>query len=491
MKLPTRYLWVLVIGGLVGCSDQAPPMSVDAAPLQAPRGVVQAPGVVPPGFTPNGVPYRNAAYRHATGRSGGASLTARALMNMGGTTDLEVTTGELNDDAPPYEIRKLQVKLLDDAGDAVWTENENHLSSGYLLRTYGGLARHDDLRVQAQVRVPNASGKHERTGVVTLTERVNLRPDPAVLDVVGPPEAVVGTEVVFSATLAELNGDLSATADCVYLVDDAEVTRSAGVWIGEGDVVSCVLSHVFEDLGEHTVTVLLDHVDPGDWDLRNNTASTTIDVVGVFPLAGWASAAERNETYQRHVWTSSYRSDTNGQKHYTEAAFYGASQRPLTFPARLEALQSSGGVEVDQTILEGMDGPGCYEEAAGVNLVSVCTDEAGGTSVNITRKTGWAQYITTTQRSVRVCHYLPWGSFCTTTWERDSYTENESWGDGSFAELGSDYTFDVTLEDADGLRFPSGAVRFGLTAYDQWVGPSWDRTHQWGREGQTNFGTEP
>src|SRR5258708_2243127 len=66
---------------------------------------------------PNGVHYRESGTRPVTGRSGSASLQARALLGKDGVTELEVTTGTLDSPVPaPGEIRLAQVKLFDPNG---------------------------------------------------------------------------------------------------------------------------------------------------------------------------------------------------------------------------------------------------------------------------------------------------------------------------------------------------------------------------------------
>src|SRR4051812_17540654 len=84
-----------------------------------------------PTLHPNGTPYRVSS-KPATGRSGSASITARALLGKSGGTELEVTTGVLDSTlAPPGNLAKVQVKaLVPNTQRLSFTDNHNGLSGG-------------------------------------------------------------------------------------------------------------------------------------------------------------------------------------------------------------------------------------------------------------------------------------------------------------------------------------------------------------------------
>jgi hypothetical protein len=442
---------------------------------------------------PNGVPYRNPGYTNATGRSGGASLTARALLNQDGTTDLEVTTGDLDGDPPPHDMTRLQVKYLTPAEEEEWTENHNRLGSGYVAESYDGLLRHGFLQAQANVRVPNASGKGARTGVVTVQERINLRPDLAVTGLSGPSEVIVNTAAAFVAGISELNGDLSATSNCVFYLNGNEVTRSVGVWVGEGDSVTCVAVIPFTAVGEHTVTVAVENVVPGDFDLSNNQKSVTVTVTErVYQLRGTASAAQRHWLYRSS--DSDWYIHNEGRT--TEASFYGVSRAaPVRFPAQLTMVQRSGGVLQDEASTEigqAGDDP-CATLLTTRSTVQVCRNSDGyGTFVNITRNGGYATYYTrhTHRETRRYCARYDWLGRCA-AWGSDTiiyyHIHNNSYetvGWGGYTPLGYDYRFDVRIEDDFGQVFESGEVIVPLQGYS-----SHGYYQYWGKQGTVSFGS--
>src|SRR5437763_14317786 len=69
---------------------------------------------VPAYAIPNAKHYRESGVGNATGRSGSAHMTARALLGKDGNTTLEVTTGVLDSGAiPPGSFAKVQFKPFD------------------------------------------------------------------------------------------------------------------------------------------------------------------------------------------------------------------------------------------------------------------------------------------------------------------------------------------------------------------------------------------
>lgn len=438
-------------------------------------------------FLANGIPYRNPGYELATGRSGGATMTLRALMNQDGTTDLQVTTGDFEGTEPPHDFDKLQVKYLDEAAEeAVWTENHRRPGTGLVELGFDGLERHRILQVQGNVTVPNASGKGKRTGVVTLRERVNLRPNLAVLSVAAVHEAFVDTEVSFTAAIAETNHDLSATADCVFYVNGDEAARSDGIFVGEGDQVACQMDHVFTETGTYEVTASVEHVNPGDFDTSDNQATATIEIVDpVVELHGTASAAERHHRYDY----SSYYYDRHDRRDWTHAQLYASGESALEFPASVSIRQSSGGVTRSDVSLGsfGTAGASCEEHVDATTNVRICSDEGGDrTTLNVSYSSGVARYYARRLYQQRwwVCH---WNGYC--HYHYGSYywvtIDNRTVVDGyGYRGLGSDYTFDVALVDADGTQFLSDPV---VVPVDQPYDYPSRYVRQWGRTGFISY----
>jgi hypothetical protein len=266
MTNPTRWAGAAALVLLAACTDTGQAPTASAPRFSSSEGPVLE-GV------PNSVLYRQPAYKHATGRSGSATLSARALLGRDGRTELEVTTGELGAATAPGTISKLQLKLLDPDGVEQTTTNFTGLKGGGIFRTtLDGRAAGSLVRVQANVRGIDWT----RTDVVTITERVNRRPDLAVVNVAAPGLVPVGMRLDVAATIRELNGDLGATGDCVLYVDGVRADQALGIWVAEGDGVDCLFSPVMNDPGQHSLEVRIENVVPGDWDLSNNSASAQV-----------------------------------------------------------------------------------------------------------------------------------------------------------------------------------------------------------------------
>src|SRR5579859_5825298 len=183
-------------------------------------GVLPAMSQSVPGYAiANTKHYRESGVGNATGRTGSAHLTARALLGEDGNTTIEVTTGTLDSGVtPPGSFGKVQFKPLDPDGNAIVTKNFTPLSTptGYYSFSWPTLYRHEQANIQA-----NISGIDNRDDVVTVVDTVKLRPDLAVQRLILPDSPVVATPVAITANIVELNGDTSATTNCQLFVDGA------------------------------------------------------------------------------------------------------------------------------------------------------------------------------------------------------------------------------------------------------------------------------
>jgi hypothetical protein len=227
--------------------------------------------------------YRESGVGNATGRSGSANMTARALLSKDGSSTIELTTGALDSPrVPPGSFAKVQFKPLDQSGNALFAQNFNHLSTptGYYSFTSGALYRKQQIQLQA-----NITGiDQNRTDVVTLVETVKRLPDVAVTNVTAKPSPAFTNQVVnISANVGELNGDSSATTICELFIyqgsnPGSPIDQANNVYVDAGGNVSCAFTHTFTAPGTYTIQVTAANVVPTDWDASNNSASTTITV---------------------------------------------------------------------------------------------------------------------------------------------------------------------------------------------------------------------
>ena len=220
--------------------------------------------------------YRESGVGNATGRSGSANMTARALLGKDGSTIVEVTTGTLDStNTPPGSFRKVQFKPLSAAGNALYAQNFfPPTASGYYSFVSPSLHRAGQIQLQGNI----SDIDRNRTDVVTVVEMVKLRPDLAVESLTFPSSAFVNHPVNISANIVELNGDAAAATTCVLAIDGNVADQVKNVYVDAAGSVSCAFVYTFNATGSHTIGVTAANVVPGDWDTSNNSSSGTIDI---------------------------------------------------------------------------------------------------------------------------------------------------------------------------------------------------------------------
>ena len=220
--------------------------------------------------------YRESGVNNATGRSGSAHMTARALLSKDGSATVEVTTGTLDSTTmPPGSFRKVQFKALNAAGNPTMVQNLfPPTASGYYSFASPSLHRAQQIQLQANINGIDVN----RTDVVTLVETVKVRPDLAVANLNFPSSALANQAVNISANLVEMNADAGATTTCVLNIDGNNVDQVKNVYVDAAGSVSCAFVYTFNTVGGHTIQISATNVVPADWDTSNNSNSGTIDI---------------------------------------------------------------------------------------------------------------------------------------------------------------------------------------------------------------------
>ena len=219
--------------------------------------------------------YRDDGVKNATGRSGDASIETRTLLGRDGIATLELTANGA--------VEKVQVKT-----PAAPAKNFNDT-----VVALGNLPWHTPVSIQANV----ASATGERTEVVDANDVVRLRPDLRVNSVVAPVHALVGLPTIVRVSLTELNGETGAHANVRVLANGSEVDRIDGVWVDAGDTVNVSLATIFDSAGPVDLQVVVDGVDPGDWDDSNNSGSAHTQVYeDADPFYSWDATAHEDTT---------------------------------------------------------------------------------------------------------------------------------------------------------------------------------------------------
>lgn len=413
-----------------------------------------------PTRVPNTRPYRVTATATATGRSGSATMSARALIDREHHGALEIVAGDFV--TPPVgTVTKVQLKAFDGNGDLLYTSNTTGINAPSVALPLDGLERGQAFDVQANIRDVD----NNRTDVLSVTTVGRLRPDLAVR-VSAPETARVGFPVHITATVEELNHDTGARATCALFVDDAQVDQAEGIWVDAGDTVSCAFVHSFAVGGQHQFRVDVANVNPGDWDDANNTAAGSVaiylDEQSFTAVSAWVSESHRH--YRIHN-TGYTRRDLGGtyvrsfdlltdQSADTQGALYAAYVTgALTFPVTQVAVaQWTDDVLIHQGVYNAVAATsvspyitcGHVADDADVAVyVDVCTRPGPVgplTLINYARFVGTVTYFSS--RYDAAWYETPDGIQPIYTY---SYNQREGSTTGTLTALGSTYRFDVRI----------------------------------------------
>ena len=479
----------LILGAMAAaaaaCGD--PSRVVDPARPAADMSAAAAGGFVRPVFHSNAVKYRDSGAQPATGRSGSASLTARALLGRDGITTLDLTTGTLDVSGAPGTLAKTQVKALDASGTVAWTKNFTG-DGGAASYAFPGRLRNS--LVQAQSNVRSIDGT--RTDVVTVATEVKLRPDlrgDSALYV--PPRVTVNLPVSMWMPISEINGDVGARADCVLYVDGSRADVAVGIWVDAGSGADCMFTWTFTELGTHRVQARIENVVPGDYDDSNNASPvTTVEVTrpALFYQAQVGDGHSESSTDFTDAWhsldgmrNSESAASWSYVQDYQYGSFYAYGDAPLEFPLGSVSLsQSTGGQVLDAVEAtdvvptyswgDAQNGGSCLDAMTPSGaFVSICgsrsTDGAAGTvwssSISYARNGGVVTYV-----SHGTLHL--WGYVGDGTPYDDVYINayyNQSQFGTPLVPFGDDYTFTVHVVTSRGELVANPIVT--LTPYSE------------------------
>ena len=333
-----------------------------------------------PQFHPNTQKYSDAGAKPVSGRSGSASLQARAMLAEDGNVLVEASTGILDAATAPGQIRKVQMKILSPAGKQVSTQNFGGSESGRWSTTVARLGVGS--RIELQANVGGIDGR--RNDVVTVTVPVKRRPDVAVDGVVAPTRALAGVPMNVVATVSERNGDMGARASCMLSIDGLLADQAHGIWIDAGQTVSCAFQTQVATVGSHKVSVYVTGVSPMDWDDKDNSASTTIEVLSPEKaLAYSASFTATDASYYSHSKQSASDGSfvdemTNSNTTQTRSlSMTSTTTDTFVFPVRVRSALLADGVSVfdysnDIAIRSSTASADCGELIDGKFFLSVC-----------------------------------------------------------------------------------------------------------------------
>lgn len=442
----------------------------------------------------------------ATGRAGNAKLQARLLYAKDGASLLEITTGSLDStEPPPGYLAKIQVKSYDGDGEVVWADNYNNLvGEGYRSYDYDRFVRGQPYQVQANIRGIDGN----RTNVVTVAGVALARPDLAVTELSAPASAEPGEPVNVNALVAELNGDVGASAECVLSVDGVEVDRASAIWVPAGAPVNCAFTVELETEGEKTLTVALEQVNPGDWDTTNNSKSVTVVIAPArTAMTGtyYANYYRRHNDYYSYTASGWYVNDYNPGYGYTydaqgvdwsysyvypagideeQAGFSATAPNQLvSFPMQVQATLSADGSPA-RTVSQSLPLAGSYSYPDEYDYsYGSMYDSSTNTTFQVVSY-DWGPYYETnygypdSETSVYFSTYAGRYVFLSNDYQRYwyrywngsttqnvyQYSGNSTYNNGTFMNATSSVEFDVNLDDgAQTMTIDTGAVSFVTT----------------------------
>jgi hypothetical protein len=206
-------------------------------------------------------PYSITQLRALTGPAGG-DLAFRIV----GTEECPV----------PAVLKKIQVKTFAADGTVATTENLTNVDAheGAVDLALGQIPR--DRRVEVDIQVQ--AGTPTRTYVVRGFTRTLLRPDLVVESVDADPQLLMTKPDAIAAVIAELNGDVGATATVTLetLLGPLATKEVSVAAAGKTEVVFS--GFAFAVAVPTDVTIRVDQANPGETDATNNTATVRVDV---------------------------------------------------------------------------------------------------------------------------------------------------------------------------------------------------------------------
>ncbi|HEX5970828.1 MAG TPA: hypothetical protein VFY85_02815 [Gemmatimonadaceae bacterium] len=340
-----------------------------------------------PNVHKNSVKYSDAGAKPVTGRSGSASLEARALLAGDGSVQIDATTGNLEAGTTRGEIRKMQLKVLSPSGQATSTQNFNGNGSGRWSTTLSKLGTGSKLQLQATIGGVDG----HRTDVVTLLVSVKRSPDVAVDGVAAPSRAIAGTPMNIVATVSERNGDVGARASCILSIDGQLNDQARGIWVAAGQTVSCAFQTQVASVGSHKVTVYVTGVSPLDYNQNDNSATTSVEVLSPEVAMGYsASFSSLDAVSYYHQKTSaldgSFLDEQTNQTTSQERTLTmtsATSSNSFTFPVSVRTALLADGVpafdytnSLDIQASESSPTSDCGVYVSGQFYLRVCNDRS-------------------------------------------------------------------------------------------------------------------
>lgn len=401
---------------------------------------------------PMAAKYRDQGAKPTTGRAGSAAIEARALMDINGKTDIEVTTGRFEGIGGGGTLGKVQVKLFN-AGTLVETDNYRLGTAGVGTGTFSYDGLHPGQVAQVQANVSGIDPN--RTDVVTATTEVKRRPDLEAVRIDAQRRVVLNAPVTIRGVVSEINGDVGARATCRLFADGIEIGAIPGAWVDVSSAVTCEFRTSFASLGSKNLTLRVSDVEPADYDASNNEASLAIEVASTnvddlqVRVYEYDDFMDLTQVFTHTPTGSVSTYHQVSHQRYQSMGVFSVRQQESLYTGRITLRHSTGGVALPSASVAVQDLPefngACrYGNLSSGHSFSLCNWD-GGTEVNAWLGASFATYV----------YWLSSDGIYGTTSAYHTQTEGP---DGTFYALGADYTAELLHESDAGVHGGSLSV---------------------------------
>jgi hypothetical protein len=282
--------------------------------------------------TTGGTPFRGSDAL-LTQRCPPYNLSLVAWQDVNHVTDLQLNVNViLPGEVSPTAAQSILLKSYDLTSRLAWTKTlqSTALTPIDAFSSSVGLQyadMHRGQRVRAQMVVPSSQSSYVLHGEAVVL----LRPDLAVERIDLPSQANIRQVVNIPAYLRELNGDLGATADVFLMEGDTVLDVANNVTVPPLVSVAVVFAAIIREAGPHSLRVVINNVNPGDYDLSNNAGAASLEVV--------VPALQTADYSMYYNWTEHDYFHEYSNPHYinsySEVGKYESFNQALFFPVGL------------------------------------------------------------------------------------------------------------------------------------------------------------
>jgi hypothetical protein len=308
------------------------------------------------------------------------SISVTAMQDINANTDVTITTHVEQDGLTAPELSKhIQMKSFDTDNELRWTQNYQNATlnvnadnTSSITYTYTDMERYQPTKIIELVQ----NDQITKTKVLRGNSTVLFRPDITVASLDAPAQVVVNDLVNITAMIEELNGDLGADSTIELSLDGTVLDSATGVNLSANSDAAVTMVTSFDTAGTYTLTVNAKDINPGDYDMSNNSNTITIEVIEDIELVQGQLNYSFHDYEYYNAWSNWYGSGTTYQD-YKYEHFYSYYQIPakIEFPVSVnmsltvDGVTNEGYVSLDNIQPTYSYDNGCYsQEGASIQL---------------------------------------------------------------------------------------------------------------------------